>query len=189
MARLVVVSRNAALPFALNSAGHEVVVLDDEADVRWGEFVGFADVVLLDLGDPHVCELLIDSVARSATTPVRVLLLASTAPAWDALKDNPRTGTGVLPLPLSMPRLSEALKELLHGPPLAHITTPAPAPAETPERRQEPSQGPSQEVQQPAWDGALTSPPLPPAAPGPRWGWARCPAPAPGARPAPTRAA
>jgi hypothetical protein len=117
--RLVVVSHNPALPFALNSAGHEVVVVDDEADVRWAEYIAFAEIVVLDLGDPAACQLLMDGVARAAVNPVRVLLLASAEPAWQALLAGPAVaGTAILPLPLTMPRLSATLDMLLNGPPL-----------------------------------------------------------------------
>src|SRR5689334_18664354 len=105
MARLVVASRNPALPFALNSAGHEVVVVDDESDVRWTEYVEFAEIVLLDLGDPQACSVLVNDVAGSRMGPIRMLLLAGTSPAWKDVHARPGTaGLEIVPLPLSMPR-------------------------------------------------------------------------------------
>ena len=118
MARLVVVTRNAALPFALNSAGHEVVTVDDDHDVRWGEYLDQSDVVVLDIDDPGICALLIDGVARSASHPIRVLLLASNNPSWVPVLAQHTDGVTVLPLPLTMPRLMAALEALAHGPPL-----------------------------------------------------------------------
>jgi hypothetical protein len=118
VARLVVVSRNPALPFALNSAGHEVVTVDDDHDVRWGEYLDQSDVVVLDIDDPGICALLIDGVAASARHDIRVLLLASSNPGWGPIVDQHTDGVTVLPLPLTMPRLTMALDVLAQGPPL-----------------------------------------------------------------------
>jgi hypothetical protein len=128
MTRLVVVSRNAALPFALNSAGHEVVAVDDQSDVRWSEYVAFAEVVLLDLGDAAVCQLVVDDLTASAIDPIRALLLSNGSSGWDEMTALKRPGVDVLPLPLTMPRLAMALESLLHGPPLSHVPAP-PGPA------------------------------------------------------------
>jgi hypothetical protein len=137
MARLVVVSRNAALPFALNSAGQEVVTVDDDHDVRWGEYVDQSDVVVLDIDDPGICSLLIDGVARSASHAIRVLLLASNNPSWAAALAQRTDGVTVLPLPLTMPRLMAALDALTQGPPLPRdvqdsLGAPVPTPSATP---------------------------------------------------------
>ncbi|MGB8649207.1 MAG: hypothetical protein WCD35_00960 [Mycobacteriales bacterium] len=136
MARLVVVSRNAALPFALNSAGHEVVVVEEDGDVRWTEYSAMAEVVLLDVDDPSACALLIEGLVQAARQPVWVLLLANRNPGWSTILEQQATGVHVLPLPLSMPRLAEALQELTAGPPLVvhdGHRQPGPAPDTGPE--------------------------------------------------------
>jgi hypothetical protein len=118
MTRLAVVSGNAALPFALGSAGHEVVIVDDDHDVRWSEYVG-AEVVVLDLDDLDASMMLVEDLAASAPDNVRVLLLAKNDPRWVATSEAPTDGVVVLPLPLTMPRLCEALERLVAGPALS----------------------------------------------------------------------
>jgi hypothetical protein len=94
------------------------MVVDDEHDVRWAEYRSFADVVILDLDDPQACGVLLDGLARTAESPVWVLLLASKNPHWPEVASQKPAGVHVLSLPLTMPRLSAALEELVAGPPL-----------------------------------------------------------------------
>jgi hypothetical protein len=135
VARIVVLSRNHALPFALNSAGHEVVPVAEETDVRWSQYVAFADVVLLDVDDPEACQLLVNGVAESAVRPIRVLVVATTSAAWQAWRaESSAPGIALLWLPLTMPRLEDALTSLMAGPELqatsdTSVRDPAPAPA------------------------------------------------------------
>lgn len=138
MARVVAHSRNTALPFALSTAGHDVVLVDTESDVRWAEYIRFAEVIVLECEEPAVCQAFIDGISESARTAdhdVRLLLLAGDATA-DAVV-SPRSGVFVLHLPLTMARLNEALDELLAGPGLPSAAGPhgqAPPPNAPPTR-------------------------------------------------------
>ena len=120
MSRLLLVTHNAALPFALASTGQEVIQLDIDEDVRWAEATAGADVVVLDVEDPAAAQLLIDGIAHD-TEGSRVVLLANGDARWDAMGSAPVPGVRVLPRPLTMPRLLATIDEILAGPPL---TTP-----------------------------------------------------------------
>ena len=120
MSRLLLVTHNAALPFALASTGQEIIQLDIDEDVRWAEATAGADVVVLDVEDPAAAQLLIDGIAHD-TEGSRVVLLANGDARWDAMGGAPVPGVMVLPRPLTMPRLLATIDEILAGPPL---TTP-----------------------------------------------------------------
>ena len=120
MSRLLLVTHNAALPFALASTGQEIIQLDIDEDVRWAEATAGADVVVLDVEDPAAAQLLIDGIAHD-TEGSRVVLLANGDARWDAIASAPVPGVRVLPRPLTMPRLLATIDEILAGPPL---TTP-----------------------------------------------------------------
>lgn len=149
MARLVVVSSNAALGFALNSAGHEVQLAEDGNDVRWAEYTAFAEVVLLDVSDPPSAAVLIEGIADSALDPVWVLLIASRNPAWDDVLHARAQGISIMPLPLSIPAITATLKTLMAGPPLPRhgaLEAAIPEPETKPETEPEPDP-----AQNPTW--------------------------------------
>ncbi|MCU1600156.1 MAG: hypothetical protein JWO22_865 [Frankiales bacterium] len=122
MARVVAHSRNTALPFALGTAGHDVVLVDVDADVRWAEYTAFAEVVVLEIDDPVVCLAIVDGISVSAQTAdhdVRILLIAGDGATWSTVEPHP--GVAVLHLPLTMPGLHQAIDRLLAGPSLPSV--------------------------------------------------------------------
>ena len=130
MAHVVVVSRNAALPFALSTAGHDVVVVNEDDDVRWGTYLSDAEVVLLELSGAEAVPHLIDDLAEAASGNIRVLLVTGHEGGGRAA---PREGLVEVPLPLTMPQLTAALESALSGPPLiARPVSAVPEPVQPP---------------------------------------------------------
>ena len=115
MARILVVSRNAAMAMGLSATDHEVVDLRPSAFESWMEQGDRdLDALVLDLIEPAVA---LDAVtrlrARALLAPA--LLVSSDVPGWDSPELRHLPAAQVLPLPISRPALLSALEDLLSG--------------------------------------------------------------------------
>jgi outer membrane biosynthesis protein TonB len=134
MSGILVVSRNAALAMGLARHDHDVTEVRPD---RFGDWVASAESVegvVLELADAVAAEAAVVRL-RSEGYRAPVLVVSGGGPGWDQIADHLGPATGLLPLPLSLPKLLSTLEQLIAaGPAPAGATVAAPAePVASPE--------------------------------------------------------
>ncbi|HEU0131916.1 MAG TPA: hypothetical protein VFQ85_13080 [Mycobacteriales bacterium] len=127
MAAVVVVSRNPALGMGLRHQGHEVTDVRPDRHGDWTRDARIADAVVLELSDAVAAESAVQRL-RAEGTGVPVLLVSNSSPGWETTAEHVGPAARVLPLPISLPGLVEALGALLDAGP---VTLPPPPANET----------------------------------------------------------
>ena len=114
MARVLVVSRNAAMAMGLSATDHVVTDLRPHGFGEWIAGQADADALILDLESPALAAAAVTNL-RAHAKHAPVLLVSSDRPGWDAAEMHDLPAALVLPLPISRPDLLSALDGLLQA--------------------------------------------------------------------------
>jgi len=115
MARVVVVSRNAAMALGLNGTEHDVVDMRPKTFGDWIESDDHCDALVLDLESPVLAAAGVAKL-RDNGKSAPVLLVSSDRPGWDSPELRALDAAVVLPLPVTKPALVTALDGMLQPP-------------------------------------------------------------------------
>lgn len=115
MARVLVVSRNPAMAMGLSSTDYDVVDLRPPSFAAWIDGDDDTDALILDLENPALALAAVTNL-RAHAKLAPVLLVSSDKPGWDDLAMRNLPAAEVLPLPITLPALLSALKDLLREP-------------------------------------------------------------------------
>jgi len=111
MARVIVVSRNAAMALGLSGTDHDVVDMRPTAFGNWIESGDHCDALVLDLESPVLAAAGVRKL-RDLGKSAPVLLVSSDRPGWDSSELRGLDATVVLPLPVTRPVLAAAVNAL-----------------------------------------------------------------------------
>jgi len=114
VARVVVVSRNAAMAMGLAATDHDVTDLRPPTFGEWIAGEEDADALILDLESPALAAAAVTNL-RAHGKHAPVLLVSSDRPGWDSAEMNDLPAAVVLPLPISWPHLLTAMDDLLRA--------------------------------------------------------------------------
>ncbi len=114
MARVLVVSRNAAMAMGLSATDHLVTDLRPQAFGEWIAGEDDADALILDLESPALAAAAVTNL-RAHAKHAPVLLVSSDRPGWHSAEMQDLPAALVLPLPINRPGLLSALDELLQA--------------------------------------------------------------------------
>ena len=115
MARVVVVSRNAAMALGLSGTDHDVVDMRPNIFGDWIESDDHCDALVLDLESPVLAAAGVTKL-RDIGKSAPVLLVSSDRPGWDSPELRGLDSAFVLPLPVTGAALAAALDGILQSP-------------------------------------------------------------------------
>lgn len=115
MARVVVVSRNAAMALGLSGTEHDVLEMRPTTFGEWIESDEDCDALVLDLESPVLAAAGVAKL-RDNGKSAPVLLVSSDSPGWDSPDLQALDAAVVLPLPVTKPALVTALDGMLQPP-------------------------------------------------------------------------
>ena len=111
-ASIVVVTRNANLSLGLTHHGYDVAEVRPDRHGDWTHHARVADAVVLELSDAVAAESAVLRL-RSEGLGLPVLVVSNATPGWDTTAAHVGPGALVLPLPISLPKLTSALDALI----------------------------------------------------------------------------
>lgn len=125
MARVVVVSRNAAMALGLSGTEHDVVDMRPNTFGEWIESDDHCDALVLDLESPVLAAAGVTKL-RDVGKSAPVLLVSSDRPGWDSSELQGLDAAVVLPLPVTRPALVASLDAMLRPPETEEFLPPVP---------------------------------------------------------------